>query len=164
MKIIDSNNDKWDISLQNMNNLNLVRKISLNDENFDIPKTEYSINKKIIKISQGGQKIIANVVRDKDTFWVHIDGKILTFNSADSRKSSAKVTEGSLQAPMPGTILDVQVAVGQEIEEGQSLLIMEAMKMEHKITAPFSGIVEKVNCNIEQKVDRGFILIELRQN
>ena len=46
MKIIDSNNDKWDISLQNMNNLNLVRKISLNDENFDIPKTEYSINKK----------------------------------------------------------------------------------------------------------------------
>ena len=65
---------------------------------------------------------------------------------------------------MPGTILDVQVTVGQEIEEGQSLLIMEAMKMEHKITAPFSGTVEKVNCNIEQKVDRGFILIELRQN
>ena len=51
MKIIDSNNDKWDISLQNINNLNLVRKISLNDENFDIPKTEYSINKKIIDVA-----------------------------------------------------------------------------------------------------------------
>tara|TARA_Y100000766_G_C18659296_1_gene484331 strand:- start:48 stop:542 length:495 start_codon:yes stop_codon:yes gene_type:complete len=164
MKIIDSNNDKWEISLQNINNLNIVRKVILNAEEYELPKTKYSINKKIIKITQGGQKIIVNVVRDKDTFWVHIDGKVLTFNSADSRKSATKVTEGSLQAPMPGTILDVQVTVGQEIEEGQSLLIMEAMKMEHKITAPFSGTVEKVNCNIEQKVDRGFILIELKQN
>ena len=41
---------------------------------------------------------------------------------------------------------------------------MEAMKKEHKITAPFSGTVEKINCNVEQKVDRGFILIELKQN
>ena len=164
MKIIDSNNDKWEISLQNINNLNLIRKITLNDEDYDLPKIEYSINKKTIKITQGGQKIIANVVRDKDTFWVHIDGKTITFNSTDSRKSATKLTEGSLQAPMPGTILDVQVNVGQSIEEGQSLLIMEAMKMEHKITAPFSGTVEKINCNVEQKVDRGFILIELKQN
>ena len=111
MKIIDSNNDKWEISLQNINNLNIVRKVILNAEEYELPKTKYSINKKIIKITQGGQKIIVNVVRDKDTFWVHIDGKVLTFNSADSRKSATKLTEGSLQAPMPGTILDVQVTV-----------------------------------------------------
>ena len=63
MKIIDSNNDKWEISLQNINNLNLIRKITLNDEDYDLPKIEYSINKKTIKITQGGQKIIARYYR-----------------------------------------------------------------------------------------------------
>ena len=118
----------------------------------------------IIKYVKELNGIIANVVKNKDTWWVHINGKVLTFTSADSMKAGAKITQGSLQAPMPGTILDVQVSVGQTIEEGQSLLVMEAMKMEHKITAPFSGTVEKINCNKEQKVDRGFVLIELKQN
>ncbi len=164
MKIIDSNNGKWDISLQNINDLQSIKKIILNDEEFLFPKTEYSIQEKIIKITQGGQIIIANVVKNKDTWWVHINGRILTFTSADSRKASSEIPQGSLQAPMPGTILDVQVSVGQSIELGQSLLVMEAMKMEHKITAPFSGTVEKINCKKEQKVDRGFVLIELKQN
>ena len=164
MKIIDSNNEKWDVLLQNINQLSSIKKINLNDEEFILPETEFSIRKNTIKISQGGQIIIANVVKNKDTWWVHINGKVLTFTSADSRKAGAKITQGSLQAPMPGTILDVQVSVGQTIEEGQSLLVMEAMKMEHKITAPFSGTVEKINCNKDQKVDRGFVLIELKQN
>jgi len=164
MKIIDSNNGKWDISLQNINQLQSIKNINLNDEEFIFPETEFAIKKNTIKISQGGQIIIANVVKNKDTWWVHINGKVLTFTSADSRKAGTKITQGSLQAPMPGTILDVQVSVGQTIETGQSLLVMEAMKMEHKITAPFSGTVEKINCKKEQKVDRGFVLIELKQN
>jgi len=164
MKIIDSNNGKWDISLQNINDLKSIKQIILNDEEFLFPKTEYSIQERTIKITQGGQIIIANVVKDKDSWWVHINGRTLTFTSADSRKASSNITQGSLQAPMPGTILDVQVSVGQSIELGQSLLVMEAMKMEHKITAPFSGTVEKINCKKEQKVDRGFVLIELKQN
>tara|TARA_B100001996_G_scaffold336231_1_gene287366 strand:+ start:2715 stop:3209 length:495 start_codon:yes stop_codon:yes gene_type:complete len=164
MKIIDSNNEKWDVLLQNINQLSSIKKINLNDEEFILPETEFSIRKNTIKISQGGQIIIANVAKNKDTWWVHINGKILTFTSADSRKAGNKITQGSLQAPMPGTILDVHVSVGQTIEEGQSLLVMEAMKMEHKITAPFSGTVEKINCNKDQKVDRGFVLIELKQN
>ena len=164
MKIIDSNNDKWDISLQKINDLASIRKINLNDDEFLFPNTEYSIKENTIKISQGGQIIIANVVKNKETWWVHINGRTLTYTSADSRKASTKITQGSLQAPMPGTILDIQVSPGQSIETGQSLLVMEAMKMEHKITAPFNGTVEKINCKKDQKVDRGFVLIELKQN
>ena len=164
MKIIDSNNGIWDISLQNIGELNFIRKVTLNDEEYIFPNTEYIIQPETVKISQGGQVIIANVVKNKDTWWVHINGRTLTYTSADSRKSSVKITQGSLQAPMPGTILDLQVSVGQSIEIGQSLLIMEAMKMEHKITAPFNGIVEKINCKSNQKVDRGFVLIELKQS
>ena len=164
MKIIDNNNGKWDITLQNDEDEKFVNKIQLNDEEYDLPKTEFSIQSNTIKISQGGQIIIANVVKDKDTWWVNINGRTLTYTSGEGRRSSAKITQGSLQAPMPGTILDIQVSVGQSIEIGQNLLIMEAMKMEHKITAPFNGTVKQINCKIEQKVERGFILIELDQN
>ena len=164
MKIIDSNNDKWEISLQNINNLNIVRKVILNAEEYELPKTKYSINKKIIKITQGGQKIIVNVVRDKDTFWVHIDGKVLTFNSADSRKSATKLTEGSLQAPMPGTILDVMVSVGQSVKAGDALMVMEAMKMEHKIVAGHDGIVEAIHYNSGEQVIQGAELLSITES
>lgn len=163
MKIIDSENRTWDVSLQNISDLNFIRKIILNNEEYFFPNTEYIIQQKTIKLLQGGQVVIANVVKNKDTWWVHINGRTLTYTTADSRKSGTKITQGSLQAPMPGTILDIQVSAGQSVEQGQSLLVMEAMKMEHKITAPFTGIVEKINCNTNQKVDRGFVLIELKQ-
>ena len=117
-----------------------------------------------IKISQGGQIIIANVIKDKDTWWVNINGRTLTYVSAEKRRGGTKITQGSLQAPMPGTILNIQVSVGQSVEIGQNLLIMEAMKMEHKITAPFSGTVKQINCANNQKVDRVFVLIELKQD
>ena len=52
--------------------------------------------------------------------------------------------KASLSAPMPGTILDVMVKNGQRVREGQTLLVMEAMKMEHRIQAPRAGEVTAV--------------------
>ena len=164
MKIIDSNNGTWDVTLQNNDKEKFVKKVELNGEEYNLPKTEFSIQSKTIKISQGGQIIIANVIKDKDTWWVNINGRTLTYASAEKRRGGTKITQGSLQAPMPGTILDIQVSVDQSVEIGQNLLIMEAMKMEHKITAPFSGTVKQINCANNQKVDRGFVLIELKQD
>ena len=108
-------------------------------------------------------KSYAHVSRNDDEWWIHFQGRIYVTNMHEPGSNDSSLSEGSLSAPMPGTILDVMVKNGQRVREGQTLLVMEAMKMEHKITAPFSGTVEKVNCNIEQKVDRGFILIELKQ-
>lgn len=164
MKIIDSNNGIWNITLHNGEDETIVKKIELDEEEYVLPKTNISIQSRKIKIHQGGQIIIANVIKDKDTWWVNINGRTLTYTSAEGKRSGAKITQGSLQAPMPGTILDVQVSVGQSVEVGQNLLIMEAMKMEHKITAPFKGIVKQINCKKSQKVERGFVLIELDQN
>ncbi len=165
MKIIDSNNDNWEINFQKIKDLNSISKIMFNEKEFKLPNTNFSIKNNKIILSQGGQNIIAYVVKQKDTWWVKINGKTMSYTSGDIRKSSKKsLSEGSLQSPMPGTILDVKVTVGQSVKIGDPLLIMEAMKMEHKITAPFNGIVEKLNCEISQKVDRGFVLIELKQD
>jgi propionyl-CoA carboxylase alpha chain len=56
----------------------------------------------------------------------------------------AERAAGGLDAPMPGRVLDVRVAVGDRVGPGQILLILEAMKMEHRITAPEAGVVSHV--------------------
>ncbi len=67
----------------------------------------------------------------------------------------------SLIAPMPGTLIKVLVSEGQEVAEGQPLLILEAMKMEHTITAPHAGLVGKLPFSEGASVAGGVTLIEL---
>jgi propionyl-CoA carboxylase alpha chain len=66
---------------------------------------------------------------------------------------------GGLVAPMPGNVLATYVSAGDEVEEGQLLLILEAMKMEHRITAPMAGIVSEVKVREGDQVANGELLI-----
>uniref|UniRef100_UPI00286EAEEA ATP-binding protein n=1 Tax=Nocardioides sp. TaxID=35761 RepID=UPI00286EAEEA len=67
--------------------------------------------------------------------------------------------DGTLVAPMPGTVLDVLVSVGQQVAEGETLGAMEAMKMELALTAPFAGTITEVNVAAGQQVALGATLI-----
>ncbi len=58
--------------------------------------------------------------------------------------AAAEVAPGDLDAPMPGTVLRVAVAEGHEVEEGDLVMVLEAMKMEHRVTAPHAGTVESL--------------------
>lgn len=66
-------------------------------------------------------------------------------------------------APMPGKVVKVLVEPGQIVEPKQKLLIVEAMKMENPLVAPFKAEIVKVNCTAGELVDSDKILIELRQ-
>ena len=66
-----------------------------------------------------------------------------------------------VKAPMPGTILDVQVSVGTTVSEGQVLMILEAMKMENEIMAPRAGKVVSVNVDKGASVESGTVLCVL---
>ena len=65
------------------------------------------------------------------------------------------------RSPMPGKILEVKVADGQTVEAGELLLVMEAMKMEHRIVAPTDGVVTKVNFSMGDQVQQGDVLVEM---
>ena len=68
---------------------------------------------------------------------------------------------GSLQAPMPGSVVEVLVKPGDRVEIGQTLLKLEAMKMEHVIAAPYAGFVESILFQAGEQVDAGQQLLVL---
>ena len=70
-----------------------------------------------------------------------------------------KVAAGSLVAPMPGTVVSVEVKVGDEVAAGQLLAVLEAMKMEHQITAPVAGRVSAVLVALRQTIDAGAVMV-----
>ena len=67
--------------------------------------------------------------------------------------------QGGLFAPMPGKVLVTQASAGDTVKEGQLLVILEAMKMEHRITAPISGVIKAMNVSEGDQVDNGQVLV-----
>ncbi|MGP3912440.1 ATP-binding protein [Nonomuraea sp. 10N515B] len=74
-----------------------------------------------------------------------------------------RVAPGSLLAPMPGSVLRVEVAAGDRVTKGQSVLVLEAMKMEHRIAAPADGVVSGVHVEKGQQVDAGAVLAIIQE-
>ena len=72
--------------------------------------------------------------------------------------SAVDIDPGSLQSPMPGKILEVLTSEGAEVEQGQALIIMEAMKMEHTLRSPTAGTVTSVNVDVGDQVEGDAVL------
>ncbi len=64
-----------------------------------------------------------------------------------------------IKAPMPGLILDLMVKPGDEVKKGETVLILEAMKMENIIKAPGDGIVKEVKVSLKQSVEKNQVLV-----
>ncbi len=75
-----------------------------------------------------------------------------------------EVGGGGLLAPMPGIVLDGRVAPGDAVLKGQTLVVLEAMKMEHHMDAPVAGIVAEVRVAQGEQVDTGAVLIVFEQD
>ncbi|MCL6296032.1 acetyl-CoA carboxylase biotin carboxyl carrier protein subunit [Jejuia spongiicola] len=68
----------------------------------------------------------------------------------------------SIKAPMPGLILDIAIKVNQEVKENDTLLILEAMKMENIITSPRDGVIKSISVNKGDAVEKNQLLIEFQ--
>jgi acetyl/propionyl-CoA carboxylase alpha subunit len=73
-------------------------------------------------------------------------------------------TPGSLHAAMPGIVVRVLVEVGQEVDEGQELLVLEAMKMEHRIVAPRAGTVTEITVSQGDSIAAGTLLAVVKED
>ena len=114
-------------------------------------------------------------VRRGDTDWeIHFRGRSFRVEVADEKSWRIRQARGSeaaavaglepLRAPMPGLVLRVDVEVGQQVAQGQALLIVEAMKMENELRARASAHIRRVHVAAGESVRRGDVLIEFEQD
>jgi len=79
----------------------------------------------------------------------------------DALQAVGGAEQGSLLTPLPGTIVALHVAPGERVARGAPLVTVEAMKMEHTLTAPYDGVVSRVAFGLADRVQAGAILVEL---
>ena len=114
-----------------------------------------------------GKQVTAYVSSDKAKRWVTIHGQTFVLTkSSGARKGGpgGHHAAGELTAPMPGQVRAVNVGEGDVVTKGQTLLVLEAMKMEIRIHAPQDGTVKKLLVKQGQTVEREQFLIEIEEN
>lgn len=79
----------------------------------------------------------------------------------EAPKAAQPAGAGDVTAPMPGTVLSVAVSEGQQVKQGQLLLVFEAMKMENELLAPCSGTVKKIHVSKGSALETGMLLISI---
>jgi 3-methylcrotonyl-CoA carboxylase alpha subunit len=101
--------------------------------------------------------------RADDRIHLWREGRRYTFTVLDPRRGAVRASahEGGLVAQLPGTVVAVQVAVGDRVAAGATLLVVEAMKMEHAVRAPRPGVVSRILHAVGERVTEGAVLIEL---
>ena len=107
-----------------------------------------------------GRTSYAHVAKVGDTWWVHIHGHTYRWERIEPGASSSQ-NEGGLVAPMPGKVLEVLVTEGAEVEAGTALMVLEAMKMEHRIVAANDGVITAIHFQAGDQVTQGAVLLEL---
>jgi propionyl-CoA carboxylase alpha chain/3-methylcrotonyl-CoA carboxylase alpha subunit len=111
-----------------------------------------------------GERRALSFVRSETGVVLFDEGQALEIRESEiagHAGDAGAVSDGSIRAPMPGKIVAVQAAAGDTVEKGRPLVVLEAMKMEHALTAPFDGVVESLPVSVGQQVTEGAILAKV---
>ncbi|GAA2361210.1 acetyl-CoA carboxylase biotin carboxylase subunit [Nonomuraea africana] len=116
-----------------------------------------------LAVTLGGRAFRFTVARQGETVWLGREGQAWALTrhrigDPGDRAGAAGSGDGVVRSPMPGTVLLVKVAPGDQVNEGQPLVIVEAMKMEHTVTAPLAGVVSELPVKAGQSVDMDAVL------
>ncbi len=103
------------------------------------------------------------VVLDQDLHWIEGIGRLYQVTAQDLEGGVTRPLSGDarIKAPIPGVITRLLVAVGDKVESGQPVMILEAMKMENEVRAPRTGRVSQVGVSVGQVVGLGEFLAEI---
>ncbi|MFK5890373.1 MAG: biotin/lipoyl-binding protein [Flavobacteriaceae bacterium] len=122
-----------------------------NNKSFNFELIESNFQNRSYLLSEHGDKYPIKIESNLDKLI-----KDIGLSITNSKKSNI------IKAPMPGFILDINIKEGQEVNEGDTLLILEAMKMENAIIAPNKGVIKSVNIKKGETVEKGQLMIELQ--
>jgi biotin carboxyl carrier protein len=131
----------------------------LSPTEFNLLKDHRSVNAKLIDVDSTGKMQVIEI--DGETFAIEIKDELdqeleqMGFGLAINKQIK------EIKAPMPGLVLDIAVTDGQEVNEGDKILILGAMKMENSILIHADAIIKKVIVVSGQAVEKGQVLVEL---
>jgi len=115
-----------------------------------------------LELRIGGRRHRAFVVRDGAAVHVSLDGRAFTFlHGGDETADEVPLGGPRVTAPLPGKVVKVLAAAGQAVRAGESLLILEAMKMETEVAAPLAGTVAAVHVQPGGTVALGEPLVDI---
>jgi len=109
------------------------------------------------------RRVVARVSTDGAKNWVTIAGRtwLLTRSAGPGAAGHAGHAGGEILSPMPGQVRAVNVTEGEAVMKGQTLLVVEAMKMEIRVVAPRNGVVKSLKVKQGQTVEREQLLVEI---
>ena len=122
--------------------------LTYKDKTYKVVVIDYQAEKNLIVLKINNDKVTMNVSNELD---------LLLKEMGMDMASSQKINE--IKAPMPGLVLDILVEVGQEVHQGDTVLVLEAMKMENNIKTPADAVVKEILCEKGQAIDKNDILI-----
>jgi biotin carboxyl carrier protein len=151
-------NGQEEISLQE-DQIGDMNNIKITDGTYHILQEKKSY---FAKISQKDFNNRSYEIRiGSNTYHVNIETELdELIQSMGYRLGSEQATD-TIKAPMPGIILDVRIKQGDSVKKGDTLLILEAMKMENAILSPKDGVVKQILSKTGETVDKNKLLIEL---
>lgn len=112
-------------------------------------------------IQDGGRNVRVAVADDAQATWVFADGQVWRLERDAGAARQRARPDASVMAPMPATVVAIKIAPGTSVKDGDTVLVLEAMKMELPIKAPRAGVVKAVNCAIGELVQPGVNLVEI---
>ena len=120
---------------------------------------------KKVEFEIGGQRVQGAVARVGSTTWYSLGGEVWTVETESRTSRGAKSAGGNanqIAAPMPGKIIKTLRAAGDTVRAGETVVVMEAMKMEYTLKAAADGVIEKISCEVGQQVTLGSVLATLK--
>lgn len=149
--------------------INAAGEIRLDDEPLELDFQPVA-DQPVFSMILDGHSYQANLNEVQDGFEVLLRGRLYHVRVEDERQrrlrqaTSIQVAKGAdyqLKAPMPGLVVAVPVAEGQQVQEGDNLVILESMKMQNELRAPRDGTVSRVTIQAGDSVDQKQILLTL---
>ena len=123
----------------------------------------YSSDEDGIDMIFDGKRHYSRVTESKNNILVHMPfGDVMLKLKPRFKMPGAEVTIGGLIAPMPGKVIDVKVKKGKKVKAGDTLVILEAMKMEHSIKASEDGTVSELLISVNDQVENGALLMVVK--
>lgn len=114
-----------------------------------------------------GRPMEAAICRQGGDVIVELEGRRYTFRVRDARipkrerRGAADDARGELHAPMPGLVIEVLASVGDDVDAGRPLVVVEAMKMQNAFVAPLSGRVTRIDVKPGMPVESGQLLLSI---